>query len=115
MPSEIQKNRDLIAEYSGKINQQGKAFNESLPAEVKAAFTAKLDELTKQHAVFDDLGIPEEPEPPPTPSRPAPARQKSAKARAVHITQYIETQFVQQLTQTNYNAGDVNNAIHGAN
>ena len=41
-----------------EFNQQVKEFNESLPAQVKAAFTMKLDELTKQHAVFDSLGIP---------------------------------------------------------
>jgi hypothetical protein len=108
---EIQKNRDLIADCSGKINKQVKEFNESLPAQVKAAFTAKLDELTKQHAVFDDLGIPEEPEPPPSPRGPITQQAKKGKARAVQIIQNIETMFVQQLNQTNYNVGDVNNAV----
>lgn len=111
---DIKKNLDLIADYAGKINQQVKAFNESLPGQIKAAFTAKLDELTKQHAVFDDLGIPEEPdepEAPALPSGPAPAKPKTAKAKAVHITQYIDKMFVEKLTQKNYNVGDVNNAI----
>jgi hypothetical protein len=108
---EIKKNLDLIADYAGKINQQVKTFNESLPAQVKAVFTAKLDELTKQHAVFDDLGILDEPEAPETPSSPAPAKPKTAKARGVQIIQKVETMIVQQLNQTNYNVGDVNNAI----
>jgi hypothetical protein len=108
---DIRKNCDLIADYAGKINQQVKAFNESLPAQVKAAFTAKLEELTKQHAVFDDLGIPEESEPTPSPVSATAPRPKSGKARAVQIIQNVETIFVQQLNQTNYNVGDVNNAI----
>jgi hypothetical protein len=107
---EIQRNRDLIADYAGKINQQVKAFNEALPAQVKATFTAKLEELTKQHAVFDDLGIPEEPEAPEMPSSPAP-QPKNGRGRATHIIQYIERMYVQQLNQTNNNIGDVNNAI----
>jgi hypothetical protein len=108
---DIKKNLDLIADYAGKINQQVKTFNESLPAQVKTAFAAKLDELTKQHAVFDDLGIPEEPEPPELPSSLAPAKPKTAKAKAIHITQFVQNQYVEKLTQTNYNVGDVNNAI----
>jgi hypothetical protein len=108
---EIKNNRDLLADSAAKINKQAKEFNESLPAQVKAAFTAKLEELTKQHSVFDDLGIPEEPEPPAMPSSPAPAKPKTTKARAVHIIQYVENQYVQQLNQTNNNIGDVNNAI----
>jgi hypothetical protein len=112
---EIRKNCDLIADYAGKINQQVKAFNESLPAQVQTAFTAKLEGLTKQHAVFDDLGIPEELDAPDSPSSPAPAKRRTAKAQAVHITQYVEKMYVQQLNQTNYNAGDVNTVIQGAN
>lgn len=108
---EIKKNLDLIADYAEKINQQVKIFNESLPAQIKAAFSAKLDELTKQHAVFDDLGIPDEPEPLVTPSSPAPAKPKTARARGVQIIQKVETMIVHQLNQTNYNVGDVNNAI----
>jgi hypothetical protein len=108
---EIHKNRDLIADYAGKINQEVKAFNDSVPMQFKAAFTAKLEELTEQHAVFDDLGIPEEPEPPFLPRSPSTPPPKKGKARAVQIIQNIETMFVQQLNQTNYNVGDVNNAI----
>lgn len=88
-----------------------KAFNDSLPAQVKAAFSEKLEQLTKQHAVFDDLGIPEEPEPLPSPTIPSTPPPKRGKARAVQIIQNVEQMFVQQLNQANYNAGDVNNAI----
>jgi hypothetical protein len=112
---EIENNCDLIADCAAKINQQVKAFNDSLPAEVKAAFTTKLEELTKQHAVFDDLGIAEEPEPSPSPRSPSvPPPKKKSKARAGQIIQNIETMFVQQLNQTNYNVGDVNNAIQSS-
>jgi hypothetical protein len=111
---EIRSNCDLIVEYAGKINQQVKAFNESLSAQVKAAFAAKLDELTKQRAILDDLGIPEEPEPRAIESSPIPARPKTARSRVVHVTQYIDSMFVQQLNQTNYNVGDVNNAIQSS-
>jgi hypothetical protein len=106
--AEIKQNREMIAESAAKNNQQVKEFNESLPAQLKAAFTTKLEELTKQYAIFEDLGIPEQPEPPTVPSSPAP---KKGKARAVQIIQNVETMIVQQLNQTNYNVGDVNNAI----
>src|SRR5262249_46255138 len=95
------------------MNKQVKAFNESLPEQVKAAFAAKLDELTRQHAVFDELGIPEEPEPEPSVpiSTPAAPRPKKGKEQAEQIIQVVGTMYVQQLNQTNYNVGDVNNAI----
>jgi hypothetical protein len=108
---EIQKNRDLIADYAGKINQQVKEFNESLPAQVKAAFTTRLEELTKQHAAFDDLGIPEEPEPPEMPASSGSPSPRRGKGQVTHIIQYIDKMYVQQLNQTNNNIGDVNNAI----
>ncbi len=110
---EIRQNLDLIADCAVKINQQVKAYNEALPAQVKAAFDAKLGELAKQHALFDDLGIPAMPKPPTLLSSPALPKPKPAKERVVHITQYIENQFVQHLAQTNYNGGDVNNEIQG--
>jgi hypothetical protein len=139
--ADLQKNCESLAVYAAAINQQVKEFNESLPAQVKTAFKDKLEELTKQYAIFDDLGIPEEPEPPQATSTPTPAKKpfqkchfgsltsrkpwsfapprlfetaskpRTVKAQVVHITQYVENQYVQQLKQINYNTGDVNNAI----
>jgi hypothetical protein len=109
--AEVQGNRDLLASCAANINRQVNEFNESLPAQVKAAFTAKLDELTKQYTIFDDLGIAEEPDPPAMQSSPMPPRPQKGKARAVQIIHNIDQMFVQQLNQTNNNFGDVNNAI----
>lgn len=108
---EIQRNCEQLAFCASSINKQVKDFNESLPAQVNTAFTAKLDELTKQHTIFDDLGIAEEPEPPVSPSSTSIPQPKSGKVRAVQIIQYVEKMFVRQLNQTNNNLGDVNNAI----
>ena len=108
---EIQRNRDLLSSCAASINKQVMEFNKSLPAHVKDAFTAKLDELTKQHTIFDDLGIAEEPKAPILPSSRPASQPKKGKARAVQIIQYIDTMFVQQLSQTNNNLGNVNNAI----
>lgn len=115
VPREIQTNRESLVVCATGVNQQVKAFNESLPADVKAVFATKLEELTKQHAIFEAIGIPEEPDPPALPSAFTKPQPKKGKARAVRIIQIIEAMYVQQLTQTNYNAGDVNNAIQGAN
>jgi hypothetical protein len=41
---EIQRNRELLSSCAASINKQVKEFNELLPAQVKGAFTAKLDE-----------------------------------------------------------------------
>jgi hypothetical protein len=111
VPAEIQKNCELMATFAAAINKQVKEFNESLPAHIKAAFTAKLEKLTEQHSIFDDLDIPEEPEAPDSPSRPVSTQPKKGKARARQVIQFIETMYVQQLNQTNNNLGDVNNAI----
>ena len=108
---EIQRNRELLSSCAASINKQVKEFNELLPAQVKSAFAAKLDELTKQYTIFDELGIAEEPEPPVTPSSPTTTGPKKGKARAIQIIQNIEKMFVQQLNQTNNNLGDVNNAV----
>jgi hypothetical protein len=111
---QIEKNVDLLKQFATSSNGQMKVFNESLPAQLKAAFVAKLEALTKQHAIFDDLGIPDE-SPVPVAAQsvasPIASSRKRGKARAVQIIQYIENQFVQQLNQTNSNVGDVNNAI----
>ena len=110
---EIQRNRELLSSCAVSINKQVKEFNELLPAHVEGAFTAKLDELTNQHTIFDDLGIPEEPEAPVLPSSPTiPHPQpKRGKARAVQIIHNVEKLFVQQLNQMNNNLGNVSNAI----
>ncbi len=111
--ADIEANRSLIASCAEGVNRQARQFNESVPAKVKAAFDAKLAELTKQHAIFDDLGIGEEPKPAPAAwgGRPAPARPVKPRDRAVHIIQYVEAMYVQHLSQVNNNTGDVNNAI----
>ncbi len=59
MKDDLKRNCDHIAENAAKINQQVKAFNEVLPPQVKVAFATKLNELTDQHTIFNELGIPE--------------------------------------------------------
>jgi hypothetical protein len=113
---EIQRNRELLELYATNVNKQLKAFNEALPEQIKTAFAAKLDELTKQYAIFDGLGIEEQEEPAPVaPAKgPAAAPPKKGRARAAQILQHVEHLYVQQLNQTNYNIGDVNNAIQAS-
>jgi hypothetical protein len=118
---EIQGNLDLIAEYARSNNQQAKRFNDALPPQIKAEFAAKLNQLTQQHAFLDDLGIPEQAEPPqlkPQEHQVEASPVQEVKERSgpvIHITQYIiqhiGQQFVERMKQTNYNEGDVNNAI----
>ena len=108
----IERTRKLLEFYGGAANEQVKAFNESLPDQIKAAFAANLEELTKQHAALDDIGIPEKQEPP-VPTSAPPRRAEEGKERAEQIIQIIGTMYVQTLDQTNYNVGDVNNAIQG--
>jgi hypothetical protein len=108
---ELDSNRRLLETCATNMNQQVIQFNEGLAPQIKAAFAAKLDELTKQHSIFDDLGIPEEPAPQPTPSSPLAPKPKKGKARAQQIIVNVETMLVQTLNQTNNNTGDVNNAI----
>ncbi len=62
--ADIQLNCGQLSSCAAIINKQIKAFNKSLTAQVESAFAAKRDELTKQHAIFDDPGIAEQPEPP---------------------------------------------------
>jgi hypothetical protein len=110
---ELDSNRRLLETCATNVNQQVRQFNEALAPQIKAAFAAKLDELTKQHAIFDDLCIPEEPEPAALPSSPVAQKPKKGKARAQQIIVNVETMLVQTLNQTNNNTGDVNNAIQG--
>jgi hypothetical protein len=110
---ELDSNRNLLETCAARVSEQVKQFNEALAPQIKAAFTAKVEELTKQNAVFDDLGIPEEAEPATLPSNPVAPKPKKGKARAQQIIVNVETMLVQTLNQTNNNTGDVNNAIQG--
>jgi hypothetical protein len=111
---ELDSNRRLLETCASNVNQQVGQFNEALAPQIKAAFAAKLDELTKQHAIFDDLGIPEEVEPPAMQGSMVAPKPKKGKARAQQIIVNVETMLVQTLNQTNKNTGDVNNAIQGS-
>lgn len=110
---ELDSNRRLLETCATNVSKQVKEFNEALAPQIKAAFAAKLEELTNQHAIFDELGIPEEREPLALPSSPVVSKPKKGTARAEQITMYVETMLVQTLNQTNNNTGDVNNTIQG--
>jgi hypothetical protein len=110
---ELDSNRRLLETCAANVNKQVKEFNEALVPQIKAAFAAKLDELTEQHAICDGLDIPEEPEASAMPSSPVVSKPKKGRARAEQIFLYVETMLVQTLNQTNNNTGDVNNAIQG--
>lgn len=113
---EIRKNCDQICAASDSINQQVQVFNESLPGVVQTAFTAKFEELKKQNAIFDDLGIKQEEElvDEPVPVVAAPPRPRKKVTRETYVIQYVQYQFVAQLNQMNQNTGDVNNAIQSS-
>ncbi len=108
---ELDSNRGLLETCASKVSEQVKQFNEALAPQIKAVFAAKLDELTKQHGVFDDLGIPEEPEPPALPNTAIAQNPKRGRARADQIIMNVGTMLVQTLNQANNNQGDVYNAI----
>lgn len=108
---ELESNRSQLETCATRVSEQIKQFNGALAAQIKAAFTTKLDELAKQHAIFDDLGIPEEPEPPTLPSTAVAPKPKRGRARAEQIIVNVDTMLVQTLNQTNNNPGDVHNAI----
>lgn len=108
----IEENRAMIEMYARSSAKQVKAFNESLPEQVKAAFEVKFTELSQQHSIFTGLGIKAEERVQdfhPTTSTSV----KKSKAREPKvIIQYVMNQYVEQLNQTNNNVGgDVNNAI----
>jgi hypothetical protein len=111
---ELDSNRRLLEACATNVSKQAKEFNGVLTPQIKAAFAAKLDELTMQHAIFDDLGIPEEPEPVTLPSSPVAPKPKRGAARVQQIIVNVETMLVRTLNQTNNNEGDVNNAIQGS-
>lgn len=108
--NELDSNRGLLETCATNVTKQVKEFNETLAPQIKDAFVAKLEELTKQHAVFDDLGIPEETEAAP-PSTPVVAKPKRGKARAVQIILNVQTMIVDTLNQFNKDIENVNNAI----
>ncbi len=111
---EVRQNHEKILNAALSNNEQVREFNESLPEAVRTAFASKFDDLKKQHAIFDDLGIKELDE---LVEPPAPASSTAPKAKVskpTYIYQYVENQFVQQLSQFNRNTGDVNNAIQSS-
>lgn len=110
--NELDNNIQLLKMYADNASIQVKAFNEAIPGKVKSAFDVKLEELTKQHSIFDSLGIVEEkPTPPPLPSGPPSPQHEKRPRRVPEIVLYIENQYVQQINQMNNNTGNVNNAI----
>lgn len=111
--AEVEANQALLASCAEGVNRQARDFNQSVPTRTRAAFDTKLTELTRQHAIFDELGIKEGPSRAREVGRggPAQARPSRPRERAAQIIQYVEAMYVQQLNQVNYNAGDVNNAI----
>ena len=108
---ELDSNRRLLETCTTDVNKQVKEFNGALAQQIKAGFTAKLDELTKQHAIFDDLGISEAPESLAQPTSPVTPEPMKGRERAKQIIVKVETMLVQTLNQTNNNTGDVTNAI----
>jgi len=91
-----------------------KKSNEMAPKEIEAAFQIKFEQLKKQHAIFDKLGIPEETAEPELSEVIAPNTKPSRVPkgrRPQYIIQFVQTQLVERLTQINKNTGDVNNAI----
>ncbi|MBX3448692.1 MAG: hypothetical protein KF777_03985 [Planctomycetaceae bacterium] len=113
---DIRKNCDEIRTAADSINLQARAFNESLPDAVEAAFAAKFEELEKQHAIFDDLGIKEQQElvDEPVPAMATASRPRKKVTRKTYVVQYVQNQFVAELNQINQNTGDVNNAIQSS-
>jgi hypothetical protein len=70
-----------------------------------------MEELTRQLAIFEELGIPDTEETKSKISAIEKSTVKRAKARAAIILQIVEKQYIQQYTQINQNDGDVNNAV----
>jgi len=100
----------MIEQYAASSAQQVKAFNASLPDQVKSAFQTKLDELTQQHSIFTGLGIvAEEPSKEIYPTNAATKKPKPKEPKV--IIQYVTNQYNEHLNQTNNNTGNVNNAI----
>ena len=109
---EIKNNQSMIETLLKNGNKQVDDFNKRLPTVLKDAFSKKLEELTRQLAIFEELGIPDtEEEKTQQVSIIERSPVKRAKARAAVILQIVENQYVQQYTQINKNDGDVNNAV----
>jgi hypothetical protein len=111
----ITQNLESIKDHAGWANDQVRTFNLSLPTEFTEVFKSKLSRLSTQHAILDELGIPQRPRPlpmiePRTPAVPA----KRARREAALITQVFNQTFIEKVetvNQTNNNTGDVNNAF----
>lgn len=113
---EVHKNCEQIRTAADSNNQQVRAFNDTLPGAVQAAFAAKFEELKKQHAIFADMGIKEQEE---LVDEPAPVvatapRPRKKVTKETYVYQFVQHQFVAQLNQMNQNTGDVNNAIQSS-
>jgi hypothetical protein len=108
----IDEDLSRIAEFAAYANADAKDINDQLPNRLKTAFDVRLIELAKQQEILDSLNIPLTPEPPPQeiPISSTPAT-KTQKERAAIIVLQVQQMTVQQLTQINYNAGDVNNEL----
>lgn len=113
--SRIDEQIQSLIFYVNNANKDVNAFNKSLPKQITSDFETKLDELAKQHLILDGFGIPEKPEiistPRETSKASKTARPYQTVPQFVQIIQYIENQYVENLTQINLNIGDVNNAI----
>lgn len=112
----IQERIELIESYLVNANKDIAAFNLTAASEIKKAFQAKLEKLSGQISVLDDIGIAEEEESPFALATPSGRKQRKSTTRekpvtVQHVTVYVEKLFAENLNQTNNNTGDVNNAI----
>ncbi len=109
---DIDENRGRLELYAGNSARQVREFNESLPAQVKETFEAKVKELSRQHSIFADLGIKAEEKVRVSHAVTAPTPKKPKTRDPKMVVQFVMNQYVEQLNQTNNNTGgDVNNAI----
>lgn len=108
---EFETNREAIESRVISINDEVKHFNESVVPKLRQAFESKFNSLSEQHAIFDDLGIPEAV--PPGFSnlgRENTGSRIPSQSRGKTII-LVENMLVTTLNQYNSNSGDVKNAI----
>jgi hypothetical protein len=105
----IQDNQKQIEWYVEKVNEEVKEFNSRLPEKVISVFKSKFERLAQENAALDAIGIVEE-KPKETNWTPTTPLRKKRRPASV-IIQTVENMYVQQLIQTNNNAGDVKNEI----